>query len=136
MAQDRKTKWLDMTSMGLSGLCLVHCLVLPFLVAAMPFLGIFTRDEWVHQLLVSIAAPLTGLAFWRAKAWTKPEVAILMTVGLLLLFLAAFIRELAAYEVVISVCGALSLAGAHLMNYLGGRHLFHRHTSDCACSNS
>jgi len=132
---DGKSKWLDITSMGLSGLCVVHCLALPFLVAALPFLSVFTRNDWVHQVLVLIAAPLTGLAFWRAKAWTRPEIAVLMIVGLLLLALAAFVPELEAYEVVISVFGALSLAVAHLMNYLGGRHLFHRHTADCACPN-
>ncbi len=132
---ERKTRWLDITSMGLSGLCVVHCLALPFLVAALPFLGVFTQNDWVHQALVLIAAPLTGLAFWRARAWTRPEVAVLMTAGLLLLATAAFVSELEAYEVLISVCGALSLAGAHLLNYLGGRHLFHRHTTDCACTN-
>jgi hypothetical protein len=132
---DHKTKWLDITSMGLSGLCVVHCLLLPFLVAALPFLGALTRTEWVHQVLILIAAPLTALAFWRVKAWTKPEIAAMMIIGVLLLAAAAFIPALDAYEVVISVSGALSLAGAHLMNYLGGRHLFHRHTEHCACSN-
>ena len=132
---DRKTRWLDITSMGLSGLCVVHCLLLPFLAAALPFLGAFTRTEWVHQVLILIAAPLTALAFWRAKAWTKPEIAAMMIIGVLLLAAAAFIPALDAYEVIISVCGALSLAGAHLMNYVGGRHLFHRHTDHCACSN-
>jgi len=131
---DRKTKWLDITSMSLSGLCVVHCLALPFLVAALPFLGVFTRSEWVHQALILIAAPLTGLAFWRIKAWTRPELAILMILGVLLLAAAAFIPGLEAYEVVISVSGALCLASAHLINYLGGRHLFHRHTAECACS--
>ncbi len=129
---ERKTSWLDITSMGLSGLCVVHCLALPFLVAALPFLGVFTQNEWVHQVLVLIAAPLTGLAFWRSKAWTRPEIAVLMIAGLLLLALAAFVPSLDAYEVVISVLGALSLAGAHLINYLGSRQL-HRHTADCAC---
>ncbi|MGZ3298733.1 MAG: MerC domain-containing protein [Asticcacaulis sp.] len=134
MPQD-KTRWLDITSMGLSGLCVVHCLALPFLVAALPFLGVFTQNDIVHQVLVLIAAPLTGLAFWRSRAWQKPEIAALMVAGLALLAAAAFIAELQPYEVAVSVLGALSLAGAHLLNYLGGR-IFHRHTSDCACPNS
>jgi len=132
---DIKTKWLDITSMGLSGLCVVHCLALPFLVAALPFLNVFTRTEWVHQVLILVAAPLSGLAFWRVRAWTKPDIAILMIAGVLLLAAAAFIPGLQGYEVLISVCGATSLAAAHLMNYLGGRHIFHRHTDDCACPN-
>ena len=76
------------------------------------------------------------VAGWRAKAWTRPEIAGLMIAGVLLLASAAFIPGLETFEVVISVSGALCLAGAHLMNYLGGRHLFHRHTAECVCSNS
>ena len=128
-----KTKWLDLTSMGLSGLCVVHCLLLPFLVAALPFLGVFTQNEWVHQSLVMIAAPLTALAFWRAKAWRRPEVAAAMIIGLALLAAAAFMAPLAPYEMPISVVGALSLASAHLINFLGGKPIFHRHSAASAC---
>jgi len=129
---DKKTKWLDLASMGLSGLCVVHCLALPFLVAALPFLGIFSQNDLVHQILVTIAAPLSVLALWRSGGWRKSTVVLPMTAGLLLLAAAAFIPDLEPVEAVMSVVGALLVAAAHLVNF-GGLKALHRHTADCAC---
>lgn len=128
----KKTKWLDMASMGLSGLCVVHCLALPFLVAALPFLGIFSQNELVHQILVSIAAPLSALALWRSGGWRRWDVVTPMVTGLLMLATAAFIPALEPVEAALSVIGALLVAAAHAINY-GGLKAFHRHTADCAC---
>jgi hypothetical protein len=128
----KKTKWLDLASMGLSGLCVVHCLALPFLVAALPFLGIFSQNDLVHQVLVSVAAPLSALALWRSGGWRKPTVVLPMAAGLLMLAAAAFIPDLEPVEAVMSVAGALLVAAAHVVNY-GGLKALHRHTADCAC---
>ena len=128
----KKTKWLDMASVGLSSLCVVHCLALPFLVAALPFLGIFSQNEWVQKSLVSIAAPLSALALWRSGGWRKLVVLAPMVAGLLMLALAAFIPDLEAIEAPLSVVGALLVAAAHLVNY-GGLKAFHRHNDDCPC---
>ncbi len=128
----KKTKWLDMASMGLSGLCVAHCLALPFLVAALPFLGIFSQNELVHQVLVSIAAPLSVLALWRSGGWRKIVVVAPMAAGLAMLAAAAFIPDLEPVEAPLSVVGALLVAAAHVVNY-GGLKAFHRHTPDCPC---
>jgi hypothetical protein len=128
----KKTKWLDMASVGLSSLCVVHCLALPFLVAALPFLGIFSQNELVHQVLVSIAAPLSALALWRSGGWRKPTVLTPMIAGLLMLAAAAFIPDFEPVEAPLSVIGALLVAAGHLTNY-GGLKVFHRHSADCAC---
>ncbi len=127
-----KTKWLDLASMGLSGLCVVHCLALPFLVAALPFLGVFSQNDIVHQVLVLIAAPLSALTLWRSGGWRKLRVVAPMVVGLAMLAAAAFIGSFEDYEAFISVAGALLVAASHVINY-GGLKAFHRHTTDCAC---
>ncbi|WP_413894670.1 MerC family mercury resistance protein [Pantoea ananatis] len=49
----------------MSGLCLLHCLALPLLAAALPLFGVWAEAEWVHVVFVAIAAPLAGLALWR-----------------------------------------------------------------------
>lgn len=128
----KKTKWLDMASVGLSGLCVAHCLALPFLVAALPFLGVFSQNEVVHQILVSIAAPLSVLALWRSGGWRKSSVLALMAIGLLMLGAAAFIPALEPIEAPLSVVGALLVAAGHIVNY-GGLKALHRHTAECAC---
>ena len=43
--------WLDLTAVGLSGLCLVHCLALPLIVAMLPFLARYS-DGHLQMLAV------------------------------------------------------------------------------------
>ncbi len=131
MTAKQKARWLDIASMILSGLCVVHCVALPFLVAALPALGIFSDNDAVHKVLVMTALPLSGFALWQSGGWRKNDVAVLMASGLFLLAAAAFLPVLHSVEAVISVLGALMVAGAHWLNYSGLRP-FHRHTADCA----
>lgn len=62
---------LDAGAVALSSLCLLHCLALPLLAAALPLFGTWAEAEWVHLLFVAIALPLTGYALWRAERNTR-----------------------------------------------------------------
>lgn len=42
-SQDMRAFW-DKIGLGLSGLCLVHCLLLPIAVSSLPWLGIVFED--------------------------------------------------------------------------------------------
>lgn len=126
----QKSKWLDFTSIGLSGLCVVHCLALPFLAALLPMLGIFADNEWVHPVLVLLAAPMSLWAIIASHAWRKWKVSALIAVGLALLGLAAFVDAFDEYEVAMSVIGASCIAAAHIINYLSNR-VEHVHDDDC-----
>lgn len=57
---------LDASAVALSSLCLLHCLALPLLAAALPLFGAWAEAEWVHAVFVAIALPVTGFALWRA----------------------------------------------------------------------
>jgi len=107
---------MDVTAIGLSGLCLAHCLLLPFAVAALPIAGQVAGDHWVHQVLILIAAPLSVWTLSRTGGWKKPLVAGLAIGGLVLLAGAAFVPVLAAHETVISIAGAALVAAAHYLN--------------------
>lgn len=50
----RRRALLDKIAVGLSGLCLLHCLLLPFVVALLPFLGQLGNDHMHKQLLVFV----------------------------------------------------------------------------------
>lgn len=58
---------LDAGAVALSSLCLLHCLALPLLAAALPLFGVWAEAEWVHLVFVAIALPMTGFALWRAE---------------------------------------------------------------------
>ncbi len=52
--------WLDALGIGLSALCIVHCLALPFILIALPSLtGLFGIDAWFHTALAIV---LPGIA--------------------------------------------------------------------------
>ncbi|MCW0377706.1 hypothetical protein NB697_000552 [Xanthomonas sacchari] len=109
----------DASAMVLSGLCLLHCLALPLLAAALPLFGVWAEAEWVHVVFVAIAAPLAGLALWRghrrdALPWPLWTLAAL---GLLSLLAGAFGIPDEASETAMTVSGSLALAGAHLWNW-------------------
>lgn len=126
-----KSKWLDIASVGLSALCVAHCLLLPFVIAALPMFGALAQNDWVHKALVLMAIPMSALAVRQSNAWLKTDVTLPMASGLFLLASAAFIPALHDYETFLSVLGALLVAAAHAINYSAPR-FDHRHTADCA----
>ncbi|MGA9657879.1 MAG: MerC domain-containing protein [Asticcacaulis sp.] len=124
-----KKKWLDVASIVLSAICVVHCIALPFLVVALPFLTPFT-GSWVHAALVMMAAPMSFWAISASGAWRRGFVSVPICIGLSLLALAAFVPALADIEVAMSVAGALFIAFAHGYNYLYHRKA-HVHSAAC-----
>jgi hypothetical protein len=106
----------DIGAIGLSALCLVHCLALPLLAAALPLAGDWARAEWVHPLFVAIAAPLSLGALWLNSRGAKrpPALLAMAAAGLALLLAGAFGGGL---EHVLTVAGSLTLVAAHLWNW-------------------
>lgn len=108
---------LDGAALGLSGLCLAHCLILPLLAAALPLLGPWAQAEWVHGLFVLVAAPLAGTALLRPGHGLKPSWRLVAAGMIAVAFLALGVFGPAAYEQTATIAGSLLLAGAHLLNW-------------------
>ena len=47
-----KAATVDGFAISLSGLCLVHCLVLPVVSAGLPIVGAWAEAEWLHKAFV------------------------------------------------------------------------------------
>jgi hypothetical protein len=109
---------LDASAIALSSLCLLHCLALPLLAAALPLMGVWAEAEWVHILFVAIAVPTTGFALWRAhRQHPLPALALLSAgTGLLLLLAGAVGWPSHEAETPMTVVGSLLLAVTHLWN--------------------
>ena len=121
---------LDASAISLSALCLVHCLALPTLALALPFVGAWAQAEWVHLALVCLAAPIALLALvdWRARrprAWSSVALAAL---GLGFMLVGALEFPSVAWERPLTVIGGVLLATAHLLNWRR-RHAEHHHCS-------
>ena len=110
---------LDLYAAGLSTLCLIHCLALPFLATLLPLAALFAENELVHQVLVLLAAPAS---LWVIrKVWSTKGSGLFIgaaLIGLGLLLLGAFVGAVAAYEEPITVAGAILLGSAHLWRWL------------------
>ncbi len=113
------TRWLDRGAIGLSLLCLVHCLALPVVALALPALAeALPRQWWVHPLIFAAAAPLASVALvrgWSAHRDRRP--AVLGATGLTLLAFGLVAGEGSATEVVLTVLGGVTIAAAHLLNW-------------------
>jgi len=109
----------DFVAIGLSAVCLVHCLLLPVAVAAVPFShGWLGHDEAaVHWFLFGIGLVVTSWALGAGFRRHGAAVVLLVgMVGLLVMLMGAthlFERWL---EATLTVAGALIVGAAHVLN--------------------
>ncbi|MEB1347532.1 MerC domain-containing protein [Xanthomonas campestris pv. campestris] len=116
---------LDTSAIALSSLCLLHCLALPLLAAALPLLGRWEQAEWVHVVFATAAVPLSGYALWSSHRRHRLPAPVwgLAVFGLAGLVLGASGLLTAALETPVTVAGSLLLACAHLVNLRLRRHV-------------
>jgi len=113
----------DAVAIGLSGLCLAHCLVLPFAAGFLPLLGVWAGAEWVHWAFVAMAAPVSLWALTRRQGQGLSAA----TVGLAVVGVGLLTAGAAGYpdhdlETALTVLGGVSLASAHLFNWRRQSH--------------
>jgi hypothetical protein len=118
----QRQQWLDGAAMGASLLCLVHCMVLPALVVAVPMLAAFlTLPESFHALAFAFAVPTSALALGLGyRRHRHPLPLAIAAVGLPLLGAGAFLPTGPWLEMGLSVSGALLLALGHGWNWHAG----------------
>jgi uncharacterized membrane protein len=110
-------RWIDRSALGLSGLCLVHCLVGSLLIAALSVSGGFLLDHRFHVVGLAMAVPLAVFGLWRGVArHGRWQVAAVGGLGIALMIVAQFSRHGAADEVLYTVIGVTLLGAAHLLN--------------------
>lgn len=110
---------LDQVAVALSGLCLLHCLFLPVVIVALPFLGQLDEGH-LHVQMLLVVFPVSvfalALGFRRHK-----DIRILAwgVVGLLLLLVGGTLAH-NLYGVVadraLTICGSVTLAVTHYWN--------------------
>ena len=77
VGQVGETKKWDILGIGLSALCAVHCLAIPFLIGVLPLLGLgFVADHEFEWVMIAIISLLAGLSYFngyrrhkRAVVW-------------------------------------------------------------------
>ncbi|MGN8000909.1 MerC domain-containing protein [Sphingomonas sp. 22176] len=118
----RSVRWqarLDGVGICASALCMLHCLALPLVLAALPSVAArFAPGEAFHWILLFVAIPTSALALvggWRRHRATAPL--IVGAMGLILMALGVAIPWREALETGLTMAGSLCLASAHIANW-------------------
>ena len=119
MTKQTNGKLRDQLAIILSAVCVLQCLLLPFVVTLIPFLDIWwLSDHFLHPFLLVFVVPLTFYALMPARAKHQSNTPLKFAIpGLMLLFAGVFMEQTMA-EKVVTVLGACLLAMAHIKNIL------------------
>lgn len=116
---DQNKKW-DRLGIFLSSVCAIHCLVTPFLLLALPLLGEFFENEWIHKGMLLLVIPVALYAFLSGyKHHRQWYVLLVGAVGSILIGIAAFQHhdhtEVGHLDVT-TLAGGIVLVTAHILN--------------------
>ena len=114
--------WLDFSAIGMSGLCLVHCLASGLFVASLSAVSLsaVTASHAFHLYALFAAVPLAAWALgrgWRRQRRAAPLV--LGAVGLALMTIGVLPSLAGVVETVLTVTGVTVLALGHFLNWRG-----------------
>ncbi len=116
---DSASARLNVFAVGLSTLCLLHCIALPILVTVLPVAAQAAENEFLHRILVLLAVPVSLRVVWKALPGDGNRLFVVAALGGLgLLLLAAFVEAVSRYEQPITVAGGVLLASAHLWHWM------------------
>lgn len=103
--------------MSASGLCLLHCLALPLIIAALPSLGGAVAGSGTHWVLLAFALPVSLWVLTR-DPWPEGFVPLLLgAAGLSLMTLGVVFYEGHSAERILTVAGVSFVAAAHLVRW-------------------
>lgn len=104
-----------------SMLCAVHCALLPFVIAALPTLGLGTLslvdiDQAFTVFATLLGVTVLGYGYRRHRAFRAWMV---LVPGLALIWIGSFtgLHNHSIGHVLVMVTGGLAIAAAHLINY-------------------
>ncbi|MCR9268749.1 MAG: MerC domain-containing protein [Hyphomonadaceae bacterium] len=107
---------IDGSAITLSSLCLIHCLFLPLISAALPIAGAWAEAEWLHKAFVAAALPFSLTALMTRKI--EVGAATMIMIGFALLACGAFVEAWHDYETALIVAGGLILAAGHAWRFV------------------
>lgn len=107
---------LDRLAIGLSGLCLLHCMAGFVLLALFAVTGDWL-DHRVHVIGLVLAMPLAAVALWRGwRQHGRSEIGLMGLGGLVVMAVSLAVEHGHAAEMLVSMVGVGLLAWAHWRN--------------------
>ncbi|OOG63262.1 hypothetical protein B0E46_09580 [Rhodanobacter sp. B04] len=139
--QANKSRWwhvADRIGATASFLCAIHCALLPFVLALLPFIGLeFLADHRFERGFVFFACTLALFAMirgYRRHQVTLPLLLAAPGLGLLLLGVTYAEHYSVILHSVLVTCGGLLVASAHFVNLRSDRRYGHDHVHGPQCA--
>ncbi len=112
----------DQTAIGLSFLCLLHCLALPLILVLVPSLAVLPlNDESFHFWMVLAVIPISTYALTvGCRQHKRYQLIFVGAIGLAFLIAAVVVEEALlgeAGEKILTTIGAVIIAYGHYKNY-------------------
>ena len=125
-------KFSDKVSVGISVLCLFHCLLFPSLMVALSsFISITLNSELIHYMLLFLVVPISSFAL--IVGLNNHKNSFIFVVGLLglAILVSALLLELPikiiSGEILLTIVGSFLITFSHYKNYKLCNHL------ECDC---
>jgi hypothetical protein len=113
---ERPSSLLDRVAIGLSGLCLLHCLAGFALLSLFALTGDWL-DHRVHVVGLMLAMPLAAVALWRGwRRHGRLPIGLLGAIGLSVMALSLVVAHGDFSEMLVSMLGVGLLGAAHWWN--------------------
>jgi MerC mercury resistance protein len=106
----------DRLAIGLSALCLVHCVASVLLVAVLASAGGALLNPAIHEVGLALAICLALLGLGRGFMAHRRAVPVAIGATGIALMSAAFFAPHGMAEVAFTMCGVACVATAHMMN--------------------
>lgn len=110
---------LDRAAMGVSLVCMAHCLAIPLTLSLAPsLLPTVWDDRMVHVLALALALPLAVLGIGARLRRSRDRLTLgLAGAGLTLMAAGIGLHDAPPLDVVFTLAGAGSVGAAHMRNY-------------------
>jgi len=109
--------WLHYLGLGSSGLCLIHCLAMPFLIPFLPVLSAFGGDSvWVEVAIIALIGLSTITIFSGYRSHKSRRTLVFAAIGFVLLVASLFVKNYAV-QLSLSCTGSVCMILAQYRNY-------------------
>lgn len=109
----------DRAAVALSLLCIAHCVALPLVAIALPFLSAAAEAQWVHWVFASLAVLASGFVAFASPSARTPGFLAPAGIGAALVVGGLFAPAYGIEEAVPTVIGGVALAYAHWRRLAG-----------------
>ena len=111
--EEANTRTTDRVAVALSLLCLVHCVALPLVAVALPFLSVVSEAEWVHWVFAILAVLASASVVATSPSARTPAFLTPAIIGASLVVSGLFSEAIGVDEAVPTIIGGVLLAFAH-----------------------